>query len=209
MISPLRISAAALSVVCIIAALLGASVARATADAGDSSGSGLTVTPSHGLFDVELAPGQVETRIATVTNLQGTAIQLHLTPVVTEHQGDRASTEQVLFAANADGTCPDTHDLTLTGGGSISHGALAAGESRDVCISVELPADATPAPPGTVTADLVFTTMAGGDAGADGRGGPSLAQTGGVAPLVLLGVAGAALLTGTALSARRKQISHA
>ncbi|MBT2495822.1 hypothetical protein J7E45_09395 [Microbacterium sp. ISL-59] len=157
-----------------------------------SAEGGLVVSPRSALFDVTLTRGQQETRTAHLTNTGPHTMRITLAAAVTDHAGDRGSTDQLTLSASRGG-CVAESNVALTGGNKISQGVLEPGETATVCIAVGLDVDAAPAPPGSVTANLTFDAIASPD---------SLAATGANTPALLLGIAGGLLLTASVLLRR-------
>jgi len=108
----------------------------------------VTVSPRRGLFEVDLAPGDLAYRTITVTNDGDAPIRLALTAVQTAWSGHPDNPEHLRFsiARQADTACTETSHpvapwMPLNEVNALDRGLLAPQQSEQYCAAITLPAN--------------------------------------------------------------------
>lgn len=202
---------AALAIAGAAVALIAAPASAVIPEPVVSDTAGLSVSPSTGLFNVTLWPGESTTAVATLENHSSVDMRIRLTPVETGWSGAVGAFDALTLAGARTTDCTvasmaRVRGVPMSAAQNLDQGILPAGERAELCLRVSYDAQSELDQPAMSYVNLAFTGFE------HGRGGdvrPPLPITGAQGPAILAGVAVATLLmvagTATLATRHRKQ----
>ncbi|WP_217134935.1 hypothetical protein [Leucobacter chinensis] len=185
-------------------ALAIAAVVVAPAQAVDVKNAALTVTPSHGLFDVTLYPGDSVRAVATLNNNTSVELEVGVTPILADWANNDRGLSALQLSSHRGSDCDASAmagapTVNMGAATRLDQGTILPGQAQEFCLEVAYPSEAELEQPAISVVDLSFSAIERGNGGAELP--PTGSDEGGVLSLALAG--GALVLLGAAALSRR------